>query len=182
MTADLPPGFGGEPAVQPPAGPWLPTYIGRSSTRSRIWLAAAVAMTAAVAVAALVVALTRKSDPRASIVSVMPTPTAAELAAAQHRLCGAYSIAAKAVQVDTNGSDKAFARIALTNSAVLLYNASQDSALDAEHRSAAQALATAYLIDTAKSSGDAATEAEFRSAVDDVNPKDAAMKKICGGA
>jgi hypothetical protein len=90
-------------------------------------------------------------------------------------------LAARAVRVDTNGNDKAFARIALTNSAVLLYNASNDPLLDEQHRSAAQALALAYLTDTAKSSEGAATEAEFQSTVADVNAKDAAMKQVCGG-
>ncbi|OBJ11426.1 hypothetical protein A5624_13875 [Mycobacterium sp. 1482292.6] len=63
----------------------------------------------------------------------------------------------------------------------MLLNASNDPALDEQHRSAAQALSTAYLTDTAKSSEGAATETEFHGAVADVNAKDAAMKKVCGG-
>ena len=74
----------------------------------------------------------------------MPTHSAAETAAAQRQLCDTYTLAARAVQVDTNGSDKALARIALTNAAVMLDNAAADPALDATHRDAARALATAY--------------------------------------
>ena len=85
------------------------------------------------------------------------------------------------MQVDTNGSDRAFARIALTNAAVMLDNAASNPALDVRHRDAARALASAYLVDTAKSSSDTASDAEFRAAVDDVNAKDAAMKQVCGG-
>jgi hypothetical protein len=138
-------------------------------------------VTAAVAVAALILALVRPMESRSSVTTSKPAYTATEIAAAQQQLCDTYKLAARAVQVDTNGSDKAFARIALTNSAVMLSNAATDPALDAEHRNAARALATAYLTDTAKSSEGAATEAEFRAAVDDVNAKDAVMKKVCGG-
>jgi hypothetical protein len=92
-----------------------------------------------------------------------------------------YKLVARAVRVDTNGGDKAFARIALTNAAVMLDNAATDPALDANHREAVRGLATAYLTDTAESSSDAFTEAEFRAALDDVIVKDAAMKKIFGG-
>ncbi|OBI35868.1 hypothetical protein A5709_17720 [Mycobacterium sp. E1386] len=141
----------------------------------------ALAVTAAIAIAALITALVEPTESRSSVTSSPPAHTGAEVAAAQQQLCDTYKLAARAVQVDTNGSDKAFARIALTNSAVMLSNAASDPALDAEHRDAARALAMAYLADTAKSSEGAATEAEFRAAVDDVNAKDAQMKKVCGG-
>ncbi len=97
------------------------------------------------AVAALIVALTHST--RAASATPRPrvrTYTAAETAAAQRQLCDTYKLAARAVQVDTNGSDKALARIALTNAAVMLDNAAADPALDAKHRDAARALATAY--------------------------------------
>ena len=61
----------------------------------------------------------------------MPTYTAAETAAAQRQLCDTYTLAARAVQIDTNGTDKALARIALTNAAVMLDNAAANPALDA---------------------------------------------------
>lgn len=118
----------------------------------------------------------------ATTTAAAPTHTPAETAAAQRRFCDTYKLAARAVQVDTNGSDKAFARIALTNSAMLLVNVSNDPALDEQHRSAAQALVTAYSTDAAKSRNGVATESEFQAAVADVNAKDAAMKMVCGGA
>lgn len=174
MVGDLPSGYGGRPSVQPPTGSWPPPQFPNPVSRSRPWLAIAVAVTAAVAVAALVVALTRPAASHSSATSTTtPTHTPAETAAAQHRLCETYKLAARAVQVDTNGSDKAFARVALTNSAALLLNASVDPALDEQHRSVARALATAYLTYTAKSSEETATQAEFHDAVADVNAKDA---------
>lgn len=176
--SDPPSGVGDEPTAQPFAGNWPPPYVEQQASHPRTWLAVAVAVTAAVAVAALVAALTR---PQTLVNTATPTHTARDIATAQQRLCDTFKFAARAVQVDTNGSDKAFARIALTNSAVLLYNASNDPALDEQHRNAAQALAAAYLTDTARSSEGAATEAEFQDAVADVNSKDAAMKKVCGG-
>ncbi|OBB93334.1 hypothetical protein [Mycobacterium sp. 852002-40037_SCH5390672] len=181
MVGDLPSGHGEGLSAQPAAGSWPPPHFPQLVSRPRPWLAIAVVVTAAVAVAALVVALMRPTSPHTSVHSAAPTHTTSELATAQQRLCETYKLAARAVQVDTNGSDKAFARIALTNSAILLFSVSNDPALDEQHRSAAQALATAYLTDTAKSSEGAATEAEFQEAVADVNAKDAAMKKVCGG-
>lgn len=183
MAVDLPSGPSEGQAAQPPAGGWPPPHFPQPVPRPRPWLAIAVAVTAAIAVAALVIALTRPTASHSTATTTAaPTHTPAETAAAQQRLCETYKLAARAVQVDTNGSDKAFARIALTNSASLLFNVSNDPALDEQHRSAAQALATAYLTDTAKSSEGAATEAEFQEAVADVNSKDAAMKKVCGGS
>lgn len=181
MAEDLPAGYGERPTVPQPGGNWPPPHLGQPASRPRPLLAVAVAVTAAIAVAALIVALTRSTDSHSSTTTTTaPTHAASETATAQQRLCDTYKLAARAVQVDTNGSDKAFARIALTNSAMLLYNASNDPALDEQHRSAAQALAAAYLTDTAKSSEGVATDSEFQDAVADVNAKDAAMKKVCG--
>ncbi|ASL12185.1 membrane protein [Mycobacterium intracellulare subsp. chimaera] len=178
---DAPSGFGQGPAAQPPMGNWPPQSFGQPAKPSRPWVVIAIAVTAAIAITALVVALMRPTDSHSSMTTTTaPTHTATETATAQQRLCDTYKLAARAVQVDTNGGDKAFARIALTNSAILLYNASNDPALDEQHRSAAQALATAYLTDTAKSSEGVATDSEFQDAVADVNAKDAAMKKVCG--
>lgn len=69
----------------------------------------------------------------------VPTYTAAQTAAAQRQLCDTYKLVAHAVPVDTNGSDKALARITLTNAAAILDNAAADPALDAKHRDAARA-------------------------------------------
>ncbi|WP_406813320.1 hypothetical protein [Mycobacterium sp. M23085] len=182
MVGDLPSSHREGQAGPPPAGSWPPPHFPQPVSRPRPWLAIAVVVTAAVAVAALVVALMRPTTVHSSATTTAtPTHTPAETAAAQQQLCDTYNLAARAVQVDTNGSDKALARIALTNSASLLFNVSKDPALDEQHRSAAQALAMAYLTDTAKSSEGAATAAEFQEAVADVNAKDAAMKKVCGG-
>lgn len=177
MVGGSPPGHG---EGQPPASSPPPQLL-QLVSRTRPWLPIAVVVTGGVAAAALVVALTRPTSSHTSVDSTTPTHTTTEIATAQQRLCETYKIAARAVRVDTNGSDKAFARTALTNSAVLLYNVSNDPTLDEQHRSAAQALGTAYLTDTAKSSEGAASEAEFQQAVADVNAKDAAMKKVCGG-
>ncbi|KCD42074.1 hypothetical protein P472_04057, partial [Mycobacterium tuberculosis TKK_03_0029] len=83
------------------------------------------------------------------------------------------------VPVDTNGSDKALARITLTNAAAILDNAAADPALDAKHRDAARALAAAYRTTIVMASG--GTQAEWQAALDDGNVKDAAMKQVCGG-
>lgn len=92
-----------------------------------------------------------------------------------------YKLAAQSVQVDTAGTDKALARIATTNGALMLDIGASNPALDANHRNTARALEAAYLTVTAKSSYGVATEAEFQSALDDVIAKDTAMKKVCGG-
>ncbi|KAM09965.1 membrane protein [Mycobacterium tuberculosis M2442] len=105
--------------------------------RTRSWPAIVVAAIAAVvAVAALIVALT---NARPAATPSVPTYTAAQTAAAQRQLCDTYKLVAHAVPVDTNGSDKALARITLTNAAAILDNAAADPALDAKHRDAARA-------------------------------------------
>jgi len=181
MAGDMPPDFGEGSTSRRPAGQWTPAYPTQPTSRSRIWPAIALAAIAAVvAVAALVVALTY-SPTAPPPTTTAPTYTAAETAAAQKQLCDTYKLVARAVGVDTNGGDKALARIALTNAAAMLDNAAANPALDANHRDAARALASAYLTDTAKSSSNAFTEPEFRAALDDVIAKDAVMKKVCGG-
>ncbi|WP_231996761.1 hypothetical protein [Mycobacterium scrofulaceum] len=86
------------------------------------------------------------------------------------------------MQVDTNGTDKALARIAATNAALMLENAADDSALDARQSDVARALATAYLMATAKATSGVVSDSEWQAALDDVIAKDAAMKQVCGGA
>jgi cell division septal protein FtsQ len=88
-------------------------------------------------------------------------------------------LVARAVQVDTNGTDKALARITLTNAAAMLDNAAANPALDATHRDAARTLANAYRTTTATVSG--GTESDWQASLDDGNTKDAVMKKVCGG-
>ncbi|BBX75597.1 hypothetical protein MSHI_35030 [Mycobacterium shinjukuense] len=137
------------------------------------------AIAAVVAVAALIVALTNARPAATPATTSVPTYTAAQTAAAQRQLCDTYKLVAHAVQVDTNGSDKALARITLTNAAAILDNAAADPALDAKHRDAARALATAYRTTIVMASG--GTQAEWQAALDDGNVKDAAMKQVCGG-
>ncbi|KZS80740.1 hypothetical protein B4U45_14070 [Mycobacterium persicum] len=144
----------------------------------RIWPTIALAVIATVvAVAALIVALTASKPSAASV----PTYTAAETTAAQRQLCSTYELVAQAARVDTAGSDKALARIATTNGALMLYIAAANPALDASYRDAARALATAEGTLTAKGSYGVATDAEYQAALDDAIAKDAAMKKVCGG-
>ncbi len=150
--------------------------------RPRSWPAIVVAAIAAVvAVGALIVALINSTSPAPSAATTTPTYTAAETAAAQRQLCDMYKLAAQAVQIDTAGSDKALARIATTNGAVMLEMAAANPALDASDRDAARALAKTYMTLTAKGSYGVATDAEYQAALDDLIGKDAAMKKVCGG-
>lgn len=85
------------------------------------------------------------------------------------------------MQTDTNGSDKALARTATTNGALLLENAADAPALDPPHRNAARALATAYLTATAKATNGVVADSEWQAALNDVISKDTEMKKVCGG-
>lgn len=136
-----------------------------------------------VAVTALiVVALVKPTASTSSATSTAPSYSGAEVAAAQRQLCDTYKLAAQAAQVDTAGSDKALARIATTNGALLLEMAAANPALDPAHRDAARALATAYGTLTAKGSYGVATDTEYQASLDDATAKDAAMKKVCGGA
>lgn len=180
MVGEPPAEHGERPPFPPPAGNWAPPNLGQPASRLRPWLAIAVAATAAVAVAALVVALTRPTDSRSSgTTTTAPTHTPAEIAAAQHQLCDTYKLAARAVDVDTGGQDRALARIATTNGAVMLDNAAANPALDAKHRDAARALAAAYGSLTAMGSNVVASDAQYQAALDDITAKDAAMKSVC---
>ncbi len=181
MVGDLPSDFGEGSTTRPPAGQWPPTQAIPTPARSRTWPAVALAATAmVVAVAALIVALTN-SRPAASPATTVPTYTAAETAAAQRQLCDTYKLAARAVQVDTNGSDKALARIATHQRRRHARQLPQPIRLSTlTHRDAARALAMAYATTTARAHG-VATDAECQAALDDVIAKDAVMKKVCGG-
>jgi hypothetical protein len=182
MVGDLPSDFGESSTNRPPAEQWTPAQATQTAPRSRTWPAVALAAIAlVVAVAALIVAQTRSTHAASPPTTTTPTYTAAETAAAQKQLCDAYGLVARAVQVDTNGNNPALARVATTNGAVMLDNAAANPALDATHRDAARALATAYLTTTAMGNKDVATDSDFRAALDDVTAKDAVMKKVCGG-
>lgn len=89
---------------------------------------------------------------------------------------------AQAVATDTNANDRALARIADTNGALLLNMPADNLALDADRRDAAKALAAAYGTVTANNNSAVASDANYQAALDDVIAKDIAMKKVCGGA
>jgi hypothetical protein len=182
MVGDLPSDFGEGSINRPPAEGWTPGSPAQPASRSQTWPAIALAAIAlVVAVAALIMAITNSTRTTPPPQTTPPSHTAAEAAAAQKQLCDTYKTVARAVGADTNAGDKALARIALTNAAVMLDDAAANPALDANDRDATRALATAYLTETAKSSSDAFTDSEFRAALDDVVAKDAVMKKVCGG-
>jgi hypothetical protein len=151
---------------------------GGPGSHFRPWLAIAIAMTASVAIAALVVALAR---PASTLSTAALTYSAAEIVAAQQQLCDTYRLAAQAAQVDTAGSDKALARIATTNGALLLEMAAANPALDTKHRDAARALAVAYGTLTAKGSSGVSTDADYQAALNEAIAKDTAMKAVCSG-
>ncbi|WP_231998283.1 hypothetical protein [Mycobacterium sp. 1245499.0] len=148
-------------------------------SRPRPWTAIAVAVTAAVAVMALVVALIRPAASRPVVTTTAPTYTAAETSAALKSLCDTYKLVAREVDIDTGGQDRALARIATTNGAVMLDNVAANPALVAKARDAARALAAAYGTLTAMGSNFVATDAQYQAALDDITAKDAAMKSVC---
>ncbi|MGO9350910.1 MAG: hypothetical protein ACLP3C_08835 [Mycobacterium sp.] len=180
MVGDLPSDFGESSTNRPPAKGWTPLQATPTPPRSRPGPAVALAALAlVVAVAALIMAITNSTRTTPPPQTTAPTYTAAETATAQRQLCDTYKLAARAVQVETNGSDKALARVALTNAAAMLDRAAADPALDVMHRDAARALANAFRTTTALASG--GTDAQWQASLDDANSKDAVMKKVCGG-
>ncbi len=131
-----------------------------------------------VAAAALIVALTRPTATKPIPMNTPPTYSAVETSAAQRRLCDTYTLAARSVETDTNGSDKAIARVALANAAGMLDDATADPAIDAKLRDAVRSLAASYRTSNALSS--VATDAEYRAALDDIVAKDAPVRHACG--
>ncbi|POX84837.1 hypothetical protein C3477_24950 [Mycobacterium kansasii] len=177
MAGNLPQDVGDSSGNRRPVAPSTQTYIAQSGSRLPVWPAIVFGTIAAfVAAAALIVALI----PSTPVTPLAPVYTTAETAAAQRQLCSTYELVAQASRVDTAGSDKALARIATTNGALMLYMAAANPALDASHRDAARALATAEGTLTATGSYGVATDAEYQAVLDDAIAKDAAMKKVCG--
>ncbi|WP_231996909.1 hypothetical protein [Mycobacterium scrofulaceum] len=92
-------------------------------------------------------------------------------------------MAARAVQIETNGDNPALSGIAVVNGALMLERVvGAHPAMSSTDRDAALALAEAY----SKSQATAATVQQrddplWQSTISDVNNKDAAMKKVCGG-
>jgi hypothetical protein len=178
-VGDQPTGHRRGPSVQPPEGSWAPPDFHLPSSRSSLWLAIAVGGTAALAVASLVLALTRPTASERTPAATASTPAPAEVSAARRQLCDTYKLVARAVDVDTGGQDRALARIATTNGAVMLDNAAANPALEAKPRDAARALAAAYGTLTAVGSNVVATDAQYQAALDDITAKDAVMKSVC---
>lgn len=185
MAGEMPPNLGEGSSMRPGTGPWTPPYPAPPAPRAHKGIAVTAMGLAVIAVltaaTALVVVLARPTNTTSSTSTPVHTYSAADVTAAQKQLCDTYKLAAKAVQVDTNGNDKALARIATTNGAVMLEMAAASPALDASSREAAHALAGAYTTLTAKGSSGVANDSEFQSALDNIAAKDAVMKKLCGG-
>ncbi|WP_163745481.1 hypothetical protein [Mycobacterium lacus] len=172
----------------PTTGQWTPTYPTHPA-RSRTWPLVGVAGLAIVAVvlgaAALIVALTRPTTSGPAAVpgtTAAPTYTAAETAAAHQKLCDVYKLAARSVQIDTHGGDRALAGVATVNGAVMLEQAvSATPALAPAERAAAMTLAEAFTSASATASFLHRDDPKWQAMVDDVNAKDARMKAVCGG-
>lgn len=164
------------PKAGAPVFPTQPQACAR--TRPAVALAGAAMV---VAIAALIVALTRPTAMRPVTTRTPPMYSAAEVSSAQHQLCDTYKLGARAVQVDTNGHVVALGRIALTNAAAMLDDAAANPVLSSTYRDPPRALAASYRQGTAMGNRDIATDAQFQAALDDINAKDAAMKKACEG-
>lgn len=159
MVGDFPPTPGSGPIAGAP-GPtqWSPVFPRPPQARPRTWPPVLLAgLATVVAIAALVVRFMRPTTTKLAMTSTPPAYSAAETSAAQWRLCDTYKLAARSVETDTNGTDKAFARIALAN---------------------ARAIAEAYRTSDALSSF--AADAAYRAALDDIVAKDAPVRSACG--
>lgn len=103
------------------------------------------------------------------------------MSAAHQKLCDAYKLAARSVQIDTNTDNRALAGAVSVNAAVVLeQTVSAAPAMSSDDRAAALALAAAYTKATAMGSALQRDDPAFRSEVDDVNAKDAVMKNENG--
>ncbi|WP_244168264.1 hypothetical protein [Mycobacterium paraffinicum] len=170
-----------------PAGQWQPSYPSQPVKRPQIWPAIALASIAVLMGAAgLIVAATtstNKSPPSSPATSAAPTYTPADSAAAHKNLCDVYAVVARAVQIETNGDNPALSGIAVVNGALMLEHVvSANPAIRPADRDAALALADAY----SNSQTTAATVQQrddplWQSTISNVNNKDAAMKRVCGG-
>lgn len=185
MEGNLPPAPDGG-AMRGPVGPmaWGQPLPLHSPPRPRAWPAIALALIAVVlGGAALFVALTHPAGTRPTISAptTTPAPSGFDGAASHKQLCDAYRTAARAVQIDTNGDNVALAGVASVNAALMLEQVvSASPAMSAGDRTAALNLAAAYTNATAMGTWLARDDPAWRAEVDDVNAKDAAMKKVCG--
>ncbi|WP_082946829.1 hypothetical protein [Mycobacterium sp. ACS4054] len=185
---DLPPYNAGEPHVGPPVGPWQQqAYPPQPLKRPQTWPAIALsAIAVLLAIGALVVAMTRptRSSPGASSATTTTVAyTAEQIAAAHQKLCDAYKLAGRAVQIETNGKSSERAGIATVNGAVMLEEAvNANPAITSSDRAAALALAESYSnVAVVSSLATGTDDPAWQAALSDANAKDAAMQKVCGG-
>ncbi|KAA1243469.1 hypothetical protein F0Q45_25615 [Mycobacterium simiae] len=171
--------------LPPTPGQWAPTH---PVPRSRVWSAVALAFANVLGAAALIVALTALARPstnssaEATRTNATPTYTSAETAAAHQKLCEVYKLAARSVQIDTHGGDRALAGVATVNGALMLEQAVNAApALAPADRAAALKLAEGYTNASAMASYLHRDDPDWQAVVDDVNAKDARMKAVCGG-
>ncbi|WP_338138598.1 hypothetical protein [Mycobacterium marinum] len=134
---------------------------------------------------ALIVALkdpTNSGSASTSPTTAAPSYTATQTAAAHRKLCDTYKLAARAVQIQTNGDSPALAGVAAVNGAIMLQaTVNATPALASADRKTALALAEAYSNTTALSSFVHSEDPEWQAALNDVNAKDAQMKAVCSG-
>ena len=184
---DLPPNLGGQSPVGPTTVQWQPTYPPQPIRRPRTWPAIAVAAVAVLLGAgALIVTLTRPTSGSSAVspaTTAAPAYTAEQTAAAHQKLCDAYKLAGRAVQIETNGKSSERAGIATVNGAVMLEEAvNANPAISPGDRAVALALAEAYSNVAAVSTlATGSDDPAWQSALSDANVKDAAMQKVCGG-
>jgi hypothetical protein len=182
VTEDQP----SNPGTGRPVGPWPPTYPAPPPPPPRIWPAVAVGaivlavVATIVAVVALTVATTRSAASSPAATTTVPTYSPAEVSGAHHKLCDTYKLAARAVQIETNGSSPDRAGIAEVNGAMMLQDAMNATpAISPSDRTAAVALAGAYNNIAAVASFN--DNSIWQPALNDANAKDTAMQKVCGG-
>ncbi|WP_369808485.1 MULTISPECIES: hypothetical protein [unclassified Mycobacterium] len=138
-------------------------------------------------VAALIVALTRPTPNSVAGIttttSAAPTYSAAEVASAHKKLCDVYNAAARAVQIETNGDNPALSGVAVVNGALMLEHVVNTTpSISPGDRAAALTLAEAYSNSQARAASvQQRDDPVWQSTIGDVNAKDAAMKKVCGG-
>lgn len=181
MMEDWPSNLGEGPGMDPSAGQWAPPYPVAPAARCRMWPALATAAIASLlAVAALIVALVRPAASTSSATSTSSSYSVAEVAAAHQKLCDAYKLAARAVQIETHGTSPERAGIAEVNGAMILKEAVNGyPAITPNDRATAVELADAYNNIAAVAS--LSDNSAWQTALDDTNAKDAAMKKVCNG-
>ncbi|QUR67913.1 hypothetical protein [Mycobacterium spongiae] len=169
--------------LPPPPGQWTPPQPTHPTARAGIWSAAGIVTAIVLGAASLVVALTRPTDSsQAPATTAPPTYSATQTTAAHQTLCEVYKLAARQVQIQTNGDNQALAVAALVNGAVMLIQATDAApALPAEDRAAAIALAEAFTNANAVGSFANSDDPESKAAIDDANEKGARMKALCSG-